>query len=317
MVGKATPDRGGPRKSPDGVDPKTSGWASKRTRKTQRDGHNSGVKIWSLCSVSSTLSHANLEQPFRTLAIKWEVNIFLKKSSCVVSSCVLYSCVCRLSCVCYHCVGMYPVYICMQHLWAVRWRSEIDLIATGNRPVDSLERRGTLGKTRWSQRANKPEFITHQLQTETKENTLRIHRKRGRMMNPIGIIVNHPGLKNGSWLTNSQRTSHASVVGNLDPKRERKPIRQKWVVFIRQRFRSSALPTLIRRRKTKVRMRYHSAVDIRAAESKDEKQPVLLRIKFPPASDTEARCMLDNIISKTLHKELRNKDYNPRLNESS
>ena len=60
MVGKATPDRGGPRKSPDGVDPKTSGWESKRTRKTQRDGHNSGVKIWSLCSVSSTLSHANL-----------------------------------------------------------------------------------------------------------------------------------------------------------------------------------------------------------------------------------------------------------------
>ena len=65
MVGKATPERGGPRKSPDGVDPKTSGWASKRTRKTQRDGHNSGVKIWSLCSVSSILSHANLQQPFR------------------------------------------------------------------------------------------------------------------------------------------------------------------------------------------------------------------------------------------------------------
>ena len=65
VVEKATPDRGGPRKSPDGVDSKTSGWASKRTRKTQRDGHNSGVKIWSLCSVSSTLSHANLEQPFR------------------------------------------------------------------------------------------------------------------------------------------------------------------------------------------------------------------------------------------------------------
>ena len=55
----------------------------KRTRKTQRDGHNSGVKIWSLCSVSSSLSHANLEQPFRTLAIKWEVNMLLKKSSCV------------------------------------------------------------------------------------------------------------------------------------------------------------------------------------------------------------------------------------------
>ena len=63
---------------PDGVDP-----SIRRTRKTQRDGHNSGVKIWSLCSVSSTLSHANLEQPFRTLAIKWEVNIFVKKSSCI------------------------------------------------------------------------------------------------------------------------------------------------------------------------------------------------------------------------------------------
>ena len=93
VAGKATPDRGGPRKSPDGVDPETSGWASKRTRKTQRDGHNSGVKIWSLCLVSSILSHANLQQPFRTLAIKWEVNIFEKKSSCVLHSCVLSSCV--------------------------------------------------------------------------------------------------------------------------------------------------------------------------------------------------------------------------------
>ena len=68
----------GPSKSPDGVDPNI-----KRTRKTQRDGHNSGVKIWSLCSVSSILSHANLEKPFRTLAIKWGVKILLKKSSCV------------------------------------------------------------------------------------------------------------------------------------------------------------------------------------------------------------------------------------------
>ena len=90
MVGKATPDRGSPRKTPDGVDHNI-----RRTRKTQRDGHNSGVKIWSLCSVSSTLSHANLEQPFRTLAIKWEVTIIVKKSSCVVCSCVyLSACVC-------------------------------------------------------------------------------------------------------------------------------------------------------------------------------------------------------------------------------
>ena len=65
----------GPSESPDGVDPNI-----RRTRKTQRDSHNSGVKIWNLCSVSSTLSYANLEQPFRNLAIKWEVKILLKKS---------------------------------------------------------------------------------------------------------------------------------------------------------------------------------------------------------------------------------------------
>ena len=85
------------------VDLKTSGWASKRTRKTQRDGHNSGVKIWSLCSVSSTLSHATLEQPFRTLAINWEVTIIVKKSSCVVCSCVYLSA----------CVSLYYYWVVM------------------------------------------------------------------------------------------------------------------------------------------------------------------------------------------------------------
>ena len=84
----------GPSESPDGVDPNI-----RRTIKTQRDGHKSGVKIWSLCSVFGTLSHANLEQPFRTLAIKWEVNIFLKKPSCVLPSCVFPSCVCLWYCV--------------------------------------------------------------------------------------------------------------------------------------------------------------------------------------------------------------------------
>ena len=42
-----------------------------------------GSRYYNLCSVSSSLSYATLEQPFRTLAIKWEVNIFVKKSSCV------------------------------------------------------------------------------------------------------------------------------------------------------------------------------------------------------------------------------------------
>ena len=65
-----------------------------------------GVKIWSLCSVSSTLSHANLEQPFRTLAIKWEVNMLLKKSSCFLSSCVSL------------CAS---VFIIIESLWYGKW----------------------------------------------------------------------------------------------------------------------------------------------------------------------------------------------------
>ena len=88
----------GPSESPDGVDPNI-----RRTRKTQHGGHNSGVKIGSLCSVSSTLSHANLEQPFRTLAIKREVNIFLKKSSCVFLLASLSLCRCEL----------FYIYMCM------------------------------------------------------------------------------------------------------------------------------------------------------------------------------------------------------------
>ena len=77
VVGKATPDRGGPRKSPDGVDPNI-----RRTRKTQRDGHNSGVKIWCLCSVSSTLSHENLTNKVRGKYNCKEV--FLRLPSCIL-----------------------------------------------------------------------------------------------------------------------------------------------------------------------------------------------------------------------------------------
>ena len=112
MVGKARPDRGILR-SPDGVDPRI-----RRTRKTQRDSHNSGVKIWSLCSVSSTLSHANLEQPFQTLAIKWEVNMLLKKSSCVFLPASLFM---RLSLSLCRCELFY-IYMCTYvdvnlHVW--------------------------------------------------------------------------------------------------------------------------------------------------------------------------------------------------------
>ena len=73
----------GPSESPDGVDPNI-----RRTIKTQRDGHNSAVKIWSFCSVSSTLSHANLEQPFRNPCnkVRGKYNckeVFLRLLSCV------------------------------------------------------------------------------------------------------------------------------------------------------------------------------------------------------------------------------------------
>ena len=67
------------------------------------DGHNFGVKIFQLCSVSSSLSHANFEQPFRNLQIKGEVKYFIKKSSCVFlcasfTTASLSSCFCLLLC---------------------------------------------------------------------------------------------------------------------------------------------------------------------------------------------------------------------------
>ena len=78
---EATPDRGGPQETSDGVNPNI-----RRTRKIQRDGHNSGVKIWSLCLVSSTLSHANLTNKERG-------KILLKKSFLRPSFLRLYRCV--------------------------------------------------------------------------------------------------------------------------------------------------------------------------------------------------------------------------------
>ena len=73
------------------------------------DGLNFGVKIFQLYSVSSSLSHANLEQPFRTLAIKWEVYIFIKKSSCVC----LYPASLSLRASVIHRVSMYPAWTCI------------------------------------------------------------------------------------------------------------------------------------------------------------------------------------------------------------
>ena len=48
----------------------------RRTRKTQRDGHKFGVRIFQFCSVSDSLSHANhWVTHFVPLQINWEVNI--------------------------------------------------------------------------------------------------------------------------------------------------------------------------------------------------------------------------------------------------
>ena len=96
----------GPSESPDGVDPNI-----RRTRKTQRDGHNSGVKIWSLCSVSSTLSHANLEQPFRNPCKKVRgkyivKEVFLRFPSCFLSSCVFL------------CASVFTI---IESLWYGKW----------------------------------------------------------------------------------------------------------------------------------------------------------------------------------------------------
>ena len=80
VVGKATPGRGGPREPRWSLgtwevadkmqqitqqsEPLGLRLSIKRTRKTQRDGQNSGVKILQLCSISNSLSQWNPTQPF-------------------------------------------------------------------------------------------------------------------------------------------------------------------------------------------------------------------------------------------------------------
>ena len=97
----------GPSESPDGVDPNI-----RRTIKTQRDGHNSGVKIWSLCSVSSILSHANLSNPCNKVRGKYICKeVFLRLPSCFFSSCV---CLCHWE--------LFYIYMCTYvdvnlHVW--------------------------------------------------------------------------------------------------------------------------------------------------------------------------------------------------------
>ena len=62
------------------------------------DGHNFGVKIFSYVRSPAPSHTQTLSNPFRTLAIKWEVNIFLRSlpASFITASV-------------YHRIGMYPV----------------------------------------------------------------------------------------------------------------------------------------------------------------------------------------------------------------
>ena len=102
VVGKATPCLRGPREpwlnwglekmlircSKESQHPaewaRTSGWASREQERHNVDGHQfGGQNISFLFSLQLPLTPQTLSNPFRTLAIKWEVNILLKKSSCV------------------------------------------------------------------------------------------------------------------------------------------------------------------------------------------------------------------------------------------
>ena len=112
LVGKATPGRRGPREprwslgtrevankmqsrklAPSRVDPRASGWASGERERHNVDGHKSGgqnitVYVWSPAP-SHTQTLSNLFEP---LQIKWEVHIFIKKSSCVFIIVSLWCC---------------------------------------------------------------------------------------------------------------------------------------------------------------------------------------------------------------------------------
>ena len=129
MVGKATPGRRGPREpwlnwgpekmlirwSKESQHPVewNPGPPVEHIEKKERhnvDGHKSGGQNIAVYVWSPTPSHSGTpHNPFRTLAIKWEVNIFLKKSSCV-----------RL----YHCVCLFIV-----SLWCCRWQYNIIITA--------------------------------------------------------------------------------------------------------------------------------------------------------------------------------------------
>ena len=65
-----------------------------------------GSRYYSLCSVSSSLSHETLEQPFRTLQIKWGVKYFGKEVLLRLPYCVFL----RAS-------DQFIASVCIQHIY--------------------------------------------------------------------------------------------------------------------------------------------------------------------------------------------------------
>ena len=81
-----------------------SGWAALENEKdTTLTAITSGSKYFSYVRSPAPSYMQTLSNPFRTLAIKWEVNIFIKKFSCVVYYCVWLI----------YCVSMYPAWTCI------------------------------------------------------------------------------------------------------------------------------------------------------------------------------------------------------------
>ena len=84
----------GPSENPDGVDPNIRRTRHNVTVITVGSKYEVNVRSPASCHMQT------LKQPFRTLAIKWEVNIFEKKPSCVLSSCVFVLASVLILCLC-------------------------------------------------------------------------------------------------------------------------------------------------------------------------------------------------------------------------
>ena len=116
MVGKATPDRGGPRKPPMEWTP-TSG-----EQERQRDRHNSGVKILQFMFGLQLPLTCNPWTTFRNLTNKVRGKILLKKYYCVFHYCIFIPASVFVTASLSLCRELFYIYMCMYvdvnlHMW--------------------------------------------------------------------------------------------------------------------------------------------------------------------------------------------------------